>query len=192
MIAPALITLSGTMVWTGDFDEGERWLQRTAQALQTDAGPDIRLLQHIVSGMLHACRGRHHEALAEFSAAEHLQSQLAGSHTLASQVTGWLIATQARLGRLDEARAALAALPDERASSGEIANARAVTRLAEGDPAAALDALGMFWTARHRSSATSRSSSLTCWPDSLTVSSVTWARRAGPPSAHWPSPRRIG
>ena len=96
VIAPALVTLAGTMVWTGEFDEGERWLQRTAQALQTDTGPDIRLLMHHTSGMLHACRGRHREALEEFSAAEHLRSQLEGSHALASQVTGWLLATQAR------------------------------------------------------------------------------------------------
>ena len=40
-----------------------------------------------------------------------------------------------------EARALLAALDDERASSGEIRNARAVICLAEGDPAGALGAL---------------------------------------------------
>ena len=51
---------------------------------------------HIVSAMLQACRGRHHEALEEFSAAEYLQSRLEGSHALASQVTGWMLATQAR------------------------------------------------------------------------------------------------
>jgi len=49
------------MVWTGEFDEGERWLQRTARALQADTGPDIRLLVHIASGMLQAGRGRHQE-----------------------------------------------------------------------------------------------------------------------------------
>ena len=37
VIAPALIMLAGTLVWTGEFDEGERWLQRTRQALQTDS-----------------------------------------------------------------------------------------------------------------------------------------------------------
>jgi LuxR family transcriptional regulator, maltose regulon positive regulatory protein len=141
VIAPALITLSGTLVWTGDFDEGERWLQRTAQALQTDAGPDIRLLLHHGSGMLHACRGRHREALEEFGAADYLRSQLDGSHALADQVTGWLIATQARLGLLAEAGAALDALDDERAVSGELGNARAVVCLAQSDPAAAIAAL---------------------------------------------------
>ena len=128
-------------MWTGEFDEGELWLQRTARALQTDTGPGIRLLVHIVSGMLQAGRGRRHEALEEFSAAEHLRSQLEGSHALASQVTGWMLATLARLGMPGEARACLATLDDERASSGEIRNARAAICLGEGDPVGALGAL---------------------------------------------------
>ncbi|MER5474402.1 LuxR C-terminal-related transcriptional regulator [Streptomyces sp. NPDC002685] len=141
VIAPALMTLAGTMVWVGEFDEGERWLRRTERALQTDTGPDIRLLLHQAAGILHAGRGRRHEALEEFGAAEHLASQLEGSQALASQMTGWLLATQARLGRPAEARARLAALDDERAGSGEIRNARAAICLAEGDPAGALGAL---------------------------------------------------
>jgi LuxR family maltose regulon positive regulatory protein len=141
VIAPALMTLAGTMVWLGEFDEAERWLQRTARVLQTDTGPDITLLLHHTAAILHACRGRRDEAFEEFSAAEHLRSQLEGSHALASQVTGWMLATQARLGRPGEARAALAALDDERAGSGEIRNAGAVICLAEGDPAGALGVL---------------------------------------------------
>jgi LuxR family maltose regulon positive regulatory protein len=141
VISPALSTMAGTAVWLGEFDEAERWLQRTAQALQTDRGPIMRLVLHQATALLHACRGRLHEAFEEFTAAEQLRSQLEGSHALASQVTGWRVATLARLGRPDEARAALAALNDERAASGEILNAYAVICLAEGDPAAALVAV---------------------------------------------------
>ena len=141
VIAPALITLASTMVWTGKFDEAERWLLRSIRALQTDTGPDIRLLVHIVNGMLQASSGCHHEAFEEFSAAERLRSQLEGSHALASQVTGWMLAMQARLGRPGEARAVLAALDDERAGSGEIRDACAVIALAEGNPAGALGVL---------------------------------------------------
>ena len=141
MIAPALVTLAGTMIWTGEFDEGERWLQRAAAALQADTGPDITLLAHHTTGILHAARGRYPEALEQFSTAEHLRSQLEGSHALASQVAGWMLATQARLGMPGKARAALAALDDERAGSAEIRNARAVICLAEGDPAAAVGAV---------------------------------------------------
>ena len=141
VIAPALMTLAGTMVLLGEFDEGERWLRRTERALQTDTGPDIRLLLHQTAGMLHAGRGRHREALEEFSTAERLASRLERSQALASQMTGWRLAAQARLGRPGEARAALTAIEDERSGSGEIHNARAVIALAEGDPAAALAAL---------------------------------------------------
>jgi LuxR family maltose regulon positive regulatory protein len=140
MISPALVTLASIMIWTGEFDEGERWLQRTEQALQSDAGPAMRLLLHIVTGMLHAGRGHHREALDEFTAALHMQSWL-GPNTLVSMVTGWTLATQGRLGMPDAARAALATLSDEQAGSGEIHNAHAVIALAEGDPEAALDAL---------------------------------------------------
>jgi LuxR family maltose regulon positive regulatory protein len=144
VIAPALVTLASTLVWTGEFDEAQRWLRRAGQAVQADIGPDIRLLLHITTGMLKACRGRWPEAIEELGAAEQLRSSLAGSHALASQVTGWLLATQARLGKTGEASttlAALAALDHERASSGEISNARAVISLADGDPDGALAAV---------------------------------------------------
>jgi LuxR family transcriptional regulator, maltose regulon positive regulatory protein len=141
VIAPALIMLAGTLIWTGEFDEGERWLRRTRRALQTDTGPDITLLLHQTAGILHAGRSHHHKALEEFGAAEYLGSQLADSRALATRTTRWLLATQARLGMTVEARALLAALDNEQASSGEIRNARAVICLAEGDPAGALAAV---------------------------------------------------
>jgi LuxR family transcriptional regulator, maltose regulon positive regulatory protein len=139
--APALATLADTMAWTGEFDESERWLQRAALALRTHTGPDIQLLLHHTTGMLKAAHGRNHEALEEFGAAEYLQSQREGSHAVAAQVTGWMLATQARLGMTGEARAALAAVSDKQAGSGELANARAVICLAEGNPTGSLGAV---------------------------------------------------
>jgi LuxR family transcriptional regulator, maltose regulon positive regulatory protein len=141
VIAPALVTLAGNLSWTGELDEAERWLQRTARALQTDAGPGIRQLLHLAAGRIHAARGRYRESLEEFSAAERLQSQLEGSHAMASQVTGWILTTLARLGMSGQAHADLAVLTDEQANSGEIRNARAAIYLTEGDPAGALGAL---------------------------------------------------
>ena len=138
VISPALVNLAGALIWTGEFDEGEHWLRRATRAVETDAGPVIRLLLHIGTGALLAGRRKLPEALAEFIAIEHLQTQLEGSHALAGQLTSWRLATQARLGQLSEARASLAALDPELAGSGEIDNARAAICLAEGDPTAAL------------------------------------------------------
>ncbi len=140
VIAPALVNLAGALIWTGEFDEGARWLRRAARALETDSGPLIRLLLHIGNGVLLSGRRSQREALAEYSAAEHLQAQLEGSHALATQLTSFRLATQARLGQHGAARASLAALDDDLAGSGEISNARAAICLAEGNPAAALAA----------------------------------------------------
>ncbi len=141
VISPALVNLAGTLIWTGEFDEGERWLRRAARALETDTGPSMRLLLHMGTGMLMSGRRRQREALAEYRAAEQLQAQLEGAHALTRQITGFRLATQARLGQLSEARASLAALDAELARCGEIVNARAAIALAEGNPAAALAAL---------------------------------------------------
>jgi LuxR family maltose regulon positive regulatory protein len=141
VIAPALVNLAGVLIWTGEFDEGDRWLRRLARALETDTAPTITLLLHLCTGLLMSGRRRHREALAEYSAAEQLQTRLDGSHALMPQLTGFRLATQARLGQLSEARAALAALDAELAGAGEIGNARAAICLAEGNPAAAIAAL---------------------------------------------------
>jgi LuxR family transcriptional regulator, maltose regulon positive regulatory protein len=141
VISPALVNLAGVFIWTGQFDEGDRWVRRTARALETDTGPSIRLLLHLCTGLLLSGRGRQREALAEFRAAEELQERLEGSHALMRQLTGFRLATQARLGQLSEAKASLATLDADLAGSGEIGNARAVISLAEGDPAAALAAV---------------------------------------------------
>jgi LuxR family transcriptional regulator, maltose regulon positive regulatory protein len=141
IVAPALVTLADRLIWMAELNEGETWLRRASHALRSDAGPGIRLLLHLATGMLRSARGRNHEALEEFTAADSLRSRLAAPPALASQVTGWMLATQARAGRVSEARAALAALPGDRASGSEIAAAEAVICLADGDPAGALIAL---------------------------------------------------
>ncbi len=141
VIAAALVTLAERMTWTGDFEEAERWLRRAESAARADGGPDTRLRLHLVAGMLHTGRGRHHAALKEFTAAERCGAQLANSSALARRATGWRLVTQARLGMTGNARTALAALDDERAQSAEIGTARAMICLADGDPAAALAAV---------------------------------------------------
>jgi LuxR family maltose regulon positive regulatory protein len=137
VIAPALATLAGTLIWTGEFDHGAQWLDRAERATRSGGEPGIRLLVHLISAIRQAARGHHREALTAFVAAGEVQALMVGEHALATRVTAWTIATQARCGMVDQARTALAALDDRQAAAGEIRNAAAVLRIAERDPAGA-------------------------------------------------------
>jgi LuxR family maltose regulon positive regulatory protein len=128
-------------MWMGEFDEGERWLRRARETLQSDAAPAIGLAMHLVAGMLPAARGLNYEALEELTIAERMQSKLTGTHRVTSQITGWLAATQARLGMVEAARTSLESTTADRANWGEICNAWAVIHLAENCPKDALVAV---------------------------------------------------
>jgi LuxR family maltose regulon positive regulatory protein len=142
ILAPALGAVAGTAIWTGEFDEGERWLDRARQVADPQFDPAAAVLVHMVKGMLHAGRGQHQTALEAFAAAARAQSLLTGVYALASPIIGWLAATQARLGRPTEARASLTGFFAEYGRRLGAYNARAVIFLTEGDPATAVDALG--------------------------------------------------
>jgi LuxR family maltose regulon positive regulatory protein len=149
ILAPAFGAVGGMAIWMGEFDEGDRWLRRAWEVAEAHIDPAAAVLLHVATGMLHAGRGRHRLALEEFAAAAQAQSLLTGAHALGPRVTGWLAATQARLGMPDEARATLTGFSAEPGQIGAIYdgqmsaiyNARAVICLTERDPAAALDAL---------------------------------------------------
>src|SRR5580698_6410367 len=135
--APALAALANTLIWTGQFDLAEHWLDRARRATQADGEPGIRLLVGLTSAILQAARGHYGRALEEFAAARQMQALMVGEHGLTTRVRAWTIATQARLGMTGPAQAALAALDGRQASTGEIRTAAAVILLAEQEPAAA-------------------------------------------------------
>jgi LuxR family maltose regulon positive regulatory protein len=150
ILAPALGTVAAMTIWMGEFATGERWLRRAWEVAEPHIDPAAAVLLHLVTGMSHAGRGEHQSALEEFTAGAQAHSLLTGVHALALPITGWLAATQARLGMPDEARATLTgfcaeregrAVAHERVPLDAIYNARAVICLAEGDPATALDVL---------------------------------------------------
>jgi LuxR family maltose regulon positive regulatory protein len=126
------------MVFAGELDSADYWLDRTELVLQNDSGPGIRTQLHLVKGMAQAARGRHREALEEFRRADDMQSQLATQHALSGFVVGWMCASQARVGELDEVRTYLAALDEPLSGSAEIRNAHAVLALADNSPDDAL------------------------------------------------------
>ena len=138
ILAPALGAIAFWAIWMGELDEGESALRRAWEVAEPQADPAAAVLLHLVTGQLHTARGQNQAALEAFAAGVQAQSRLTGVHAVATPVVGWLAATQARLGMPDHARATLAGFSGK---AGPIGNARAVICLAEGDPAAALEAV---------------------------------------------------
>jgi LuxR family maltose regulon positive regulatory protein len=125
----------------GEFDEAGPLLDRALRVVDGAPDPAVKVHLHTAKGMLRAARGDHEGALEQLELADLNQSLLECEHVLAGHVSGWLAATQARLGRQDEARASLEALPDPRSGKAEIRTAWAVIHLSESEPEAALDSL---------------------------------------------------
>src|SRR3954469_20398219 len=113
ILAPALGAVAFWAIWMGEFDEGESALRRAWEVAEPNVDPASAVLLHLVTGQLHAARGQHRAALEAFAAGAQAQSRLTGVRAFATPVIGWLAATQARLGRADEARAALAGFSPE-------------------------------------------------------------------------------
>src|SRR4051812_42171584 len=141
ILTPAFGALAGWAIWTGEFEEGERWLRRAWEVAEPHLDPAAAVMLHVAAGQLHAGRGHHQSALEEFAAAARAESHLTGSPCPTARIVAWLASTQARLGMPDEARATLAGVSAEPGRMGPIHNARAVVCIEGGDSAGALEVL---------------------------------------------------
>ena len=141
ILTPALASVGCISVWMGEFDEADRWLRRAWEVAQPQIDPAAAVFLHASTGMLHAARGQHQQALEAFAAAVRAQSLLTGAHALGPPIAGWLATTQARLGMPDDARATLSGFSPHDELVGGVRTARASISIAEGDPSTALDLL---------------------------------------------------
>jgi len=98
IVGVALVTLGAIELWSGNFDGAEYWLDRADQALRPEAEPATALLLRYARGLLHGGRGRHEQALREFSAAGHSPTLFVPSQVLMLRTSGYLLQTRARLG----------------------------------------------------------------------------------------------
>jgi LuxR family maltose regulon positive regulatory protein len=101
--------------------------------------PAAGAVLHQARGMLELARGHDGRALAAFRAAERLAGLLAAAHPRSTPMRAHLVQTLVRLGDAGPAEQVLAGLGDT--DRGEMRNARAALRLAQGHPRAATAAL---------------------------------------------------
>ena len=136
----AYAVLAGVMVGQG-LAEAERWLERAAQTLRTEAEPATGMYLHYARGLLELARGRNEEALADIQAAERLAATLVTPHILATSTRADMLQALVGLGETGRAEAALAGLDACEREGVEMRIALASLRLAQHDPQAATAAL---------------------------------------------------
>ena len=137
----ACMVVAVVLVWQGQADEAEPWVQRAERTLTADTQPAAVLTIRTTRGTLELERGRNAAALAALEAGEALARRLAGPYYLVARIRGLLVHALIRLGQLERAGQFLAGLGEQDRDRRELRVAAAALRLAQGDPQAALAAL---------------------------------------------------
>jgi LuxR family maltose regulon positive regulatory protein len=129
------------LVWQGQLEEAEPWIQRAERTAGAEAEPAVGLAIHHARGFFELARGRDADALAAFEAADRLTGRLAEPSLTVLPNRSFLVRTLVRLGEIDRAEQALAGLGDKDRDGGAMRISLAALRLAQGKPHAAIAAL---------------------------------------------------
>jgi LuxR family maltose regulon positive regulatory protein len=137
----AYTQLGIVLLYQGQLEEAEPWLERAEQTLRAEVEPAAGMSLRHARAVLELARGRYQEALAAFRRAERLAATLVTQHTSVTSMRSRMLHTLARAGQTGRAEQALAELGEDERASAEMRTAAAALRLAAGDPQAAADAL---------------------------------------------------
>ena len=137
----AYVALASGLVWQGRIKEAEGWVQHAERTGRPEADPAAYMGIRYVRALLELARGRDHEAVAAFRAAERLAGLLPAPHVLLSRTRALQLYALVRLGELERTGRVLAGLEEQDRERGEIRTATAALRLAQDDPRAATAAL---------------------------------------------------
>jgi LuxR family transcriptional regulator, maltose regulon positive regulatory protein len=138
----AYLAFGAALVWRGQIEEAEPWIQRAELTVREEAEPAPALRLHYVRAQLELARGHREDALAAFGAADRQADRLAVRSPLARLARAAKLRALVRMGATERAEQALAELDEEERETGEMRVTAAALRLAHGDPGAATVALG--------------------------------------------------
>jgi len=135
------LIVGGVLVWQGQLEEAEPWMQRAERTLRAEAEPASALIIRAHRGLLELACGRDVDALAAFQAADQLAGRLAEPNLMVLTNRSFLVHALVRLGETQRAEQALAGLADQDRDGGVMRISLAALRLAQDDPHAAIAAV---------------------------------------------------
>ena len=137
----ACMVVGLVLVWQGQPDAAEPWVQRAERTFAADTQPAAVLGVLVIRGTLELERDRNAAALAALKAGEPLARRLAGPNYQIARIRALLVHALIRLGQAGRAGQFLAGLGEQDRDRGEIRVAAAALALAQDDPQAALAVL---------------------------------------------------
>jgi len=136
----ACTALGFTLAWQGRADEGEPWIEHAERTVTAEAEPGAAAVVSIARGILEVARGRNHDALVAFRAAERLAGRL-DAPPVVPEARAWQMLVLVRLGDIADAEQALAGLEVRERQRVDVHVSTAALRLAQDDPRATTTAL---------------------------------------------------
>jgi LuxR family maltose regulon positive regulatory protein len=137
----AYIGLAAGLIWRGQLEEAVDWVRRAERTLRAEAEPMTAIAIRYVRALLELARGRDHEVLASFRAAERLSRLLDAPDWPLMRARALRLHALVRLGEFGRAEQDIAEIGEQGQNSGEIRIAIAALRIAQDDPHAATVAL---------------------------------------------------
>ena len=137
----AYISLAAGLMWRRQLEEAADWVRRAERTLRAEAEPRTAMAIRYVRALLELARGRDHEVLATFEAAERMSGLLDAPDWPLMRTRALRLHALVRLGELGRAEQDIAEIGEPGQDSGEIRMALAALRIAQDDPHAATAAL---------------------------------------------------
>ena len=137
----AYIVLAAGLIWRGRHEEAADWVRRAEGTLRAEAEPVTAIAILSARALLELARGRDHEVLTTFRAAERLSRLLDAPDWPLMRTRAVRLHALVRLGETGRAEQEIAEIGEQGRGSAEIRMALAALRIAQGDPHAASVAL---------------------------------------------------
>jgi LuxR family maltose regulon positive regulatory protein len=128
------VGLAYTLIWQGEVDEAERWLERAQRVHERDREPTTALVEELARGFVETLRGRNDAAIAALRAVERYSESVVTEHTVSARGRSLVLNARLTAGKTKEVEKSLAELDETIRNTGDIRVVAAALRMAQNDP----------------------------------------------------------
>jgi LuxR family transcriptional regulator, maltose regulon positive regulatory protein len=126
--------LAYTLIWAGEVDEAERWLERAQRVHERDREVTTALVEELARGFVATLKGRNDAAIAAFRAVERYSESVVTEHTVSARGRSLVLNSLLNAGKTEEVEKGLAELDEAVRNTGDIRVVAAALRMAQNDP----------------------------------------------------------